>query len=64
MRCQGARVPSDMLAGNACEYPLARNLVLFVVALGSEAILRYLLEGQKQSYCFTLRDFRISDETP
>jgi molybdopterin-synthase adenylyltransferase len=58
------RVPGDALAGNACEYPLARNLVLFVVALGSEAILRYLLEGQKQSYCFTLRDFRISDETP
>jgi molybdopterin/thiamine biosynthesis adenylyltransferase len=56
------RVPGDVLEGNACQYPLARNLILIVVALGSEAALRFLLEGQKESYSFTLRDLSINRE--
>jgi molybdopterin/thiamine biosynthesis adenylyltransferase len=56
------RVPSDILAGNACDYPLARNLVLFVVALGGEAVVRFLLAGERQSYSFTLRDLAINWE--
>jgi tRNA A37 threonylcarbamoyladenosine dehydratase len=56
------RVPGDVLAGNACDYPLARNLVLFVVALGGEAIARFLVEGARQSYSFTLRDLAINRE--
>ncbi len=56
------RVPADVLEGNACEYPLARNLILIVVALGSEAALRFLLDGQKESYSFTLRDLSVNRE--
>jgi molybdopterin-synthase adenylyltransferase len=50
------RVPNDV-AGDVCEYPLARNLVLFAVALGSELVVRYVLEGKKQNLSGTLSDF-------
>lgn len=56
------RVPGDVLEGNACEYPLARNLILIIVALGSEATLRFLLDGQKESFSFTLRDLSVNRE--
>ena len=56
------RVPGDVVEGNACEYPLARNLILVVVALGSEAALRFLLDGHKESYSFTLRDLSVNRE--
>jgi molybdopterin/thiamine biosynthesis adenylyltransferase len=59
---EGYRVPGDVLTGNACDYALARNLVLFVVALGGEAIARFLVEGERQSYSFTLRDLAINRE--
>ena len=42
------------------DYPLARNLILLVVAAGSEALLRYILDGQKENYSVTLRDLVIS----
>lgn len=52
------RVPTD---GNAdvCDYPLARNLVLLAIAVGSEAIVRFVLEGQRESWSVTLRDFAV-----
>jgi molybdopterin/thiamine biosynthesis adenylyltransferase len=56
------RVPNDVVEGNACEYPLARNLILFIVALGSEAALRFLLAGERRSYSFTLGDLTINRE--
>jgi len=56
------RVPGDVLTGNACDYPLARNLVLFVVALGGEAITRFLVEDERENYSFTLRDLTINHE--
>jgi hypothetical protein len=34
----------------------------FAVALASEAVLRFLLEGQRRSYSFTLRDLHINAE--
>jgi molybdopterin/thiamine biosynthesis adenylyltransferase len=52
------RVPQDV-AGDVCDYPLARNLVLLVVALASEVILRNVLEGKRQNWSATLRDFAI-----
>jgi molybdopterin/thiamine biosynthesis adenylyltransferase len=55
-------VPDDVVAPDVCEYPLARNLVLFVVALGSDVALRFLLEGEQQSYSLTLRDLAINHE--
>ena len=57
------RVPADAELGNACEYPLARNLTLLVVATGSEAVLRYVLEGRKENFSVTLKDLRINPET-
>ncbi len=56
------RVPGDVLAPDVCAYPLARNLILIVVALGSEAALRFLLEGAREGYSFTLRDLAINRE--
>ncbi len=56
------RVPNDVVEGNACEYPLARNLILFIVVLGSEAALRFLLANEKRSYSFTLGDLSINRE--
>ena len=54
------RVPDDVLAIGACDYPLARNLLLFVVAMGSEAALRFLDSGARENYEVTLRDLTIS----
>ena len=58
------RVPEDV-DGDVCDYPLARNLVLLAVAVASETILRFVLEGTRQSWSATLRDFAVcSLETP
>jgi molybdopterin-synthase adenylyltransferase len=53
------RVPQDVVAGNVCEYPLARNLILLTVAAGSEAILGYILDARKENYSITLKDLSI-----
>jgi molybdopterin/thiamine biosynthesis adenylyltransferase len=53
------RVPADVVEGDVCDYPLARNLILLVVAAGSEAVLRYVLDGGKENYTVTLRDLVI-----
>jgi len=56
------RVPADAVEGNACEYPLARNLILLIVAAGSEVILRFILESRKENYSVTLKDLKINPE--
>jgi molybdopterin/thiamine biosynthesis adenylyltransferase len=52
------RVPQDV-GGDVCDYPLARNLVLLIVAVASEALLRYVLGGARQNWSATLRDFAV-----
>ena len=52
------RVPGDV-AGDVCEYPLARNLVLIAVVLGSELVVRSILHDQYNDYSGTLQDFAI-----
>jgi molybdopterin-synthase adenylyltransferase len=52
------RVPADV-AAEICDYPLARNLVLLAVAVGSEALIRYVLEGSQVGWSVTLRDFNV-----
>jgi molybdopterin-synthase adenylyltransferase len=52
------RVPQDV-AGDVCDYPLARNLVLLVVAVASEVILRFALSQARQDFSVTLRDFSV-----
>jgi molybdopterin-synthase adenylyltransferase len=52
------RVPDDV-AVDVCDYPLARNLVLLAVAVASEAMVRYVLDGSKTGWSVTLRDFAV-----
>jgi molybdopterin/thiamine biosynthesis adenylyltransferase len=52
------RVPHDA-AGDVCDYPLARNLVLLAVAVASEALVRHALSGLRQDFSVTLRDFTV-----
>ena len=61
---EGYRVPQDLFEDGAdvCDYALARNLIQFAVALASEAIVRFVLEGQQHNYSFTLRDLQINVE--
>jgi molybdopterin/thiamine biosynthesis adenylyltransferase len=58
------RVPPDV-AGDVCDYPLARNLVLFVTAIASEVLVRHVLEGKRENWSATLGDFAVRAlETP
>ena len=59
---EGYRVPNDVVEGDVCDYPLARNLILILVAAGSEALLRFTLAGTKENYSITLRDLQINLE--
>jgi molybdopterin/thiamine biosynthesis adenylyltransferase len=52
------RVPNDV-AGDVCDYPLARNLVMMVVAIASEVVVRYAADGTREDWCVTLRDFAV-----
>ena len=52
------RVPNDV-AGDVCDYPLARNLILLVVAVTSEALVRYVAENVRLDWSVTLDDFAI-----
>ncbi len=52
------RVPSAT-NDDVCDYPLARNLVLMVVAIASETATRYITEGIRQSRTLTLGDLAI-----
>ncbi len=58
----GYRVPQDVSLGNPCAYPLARNLIGLVVAIGSETIVRYVIEGVQENHSVTLRDLRVNCE--
>jgi molybdopterin/thiamine biosynthesis adenylyltransferase len=57
------RVPQDV-AGDVCDYPLARNLILLVVAVASEIIVRFVLAGERKDFSVTLRDFAIRPLEP
>ncbi len=52
------RVPQDV-AGDVCDYPLARNLILLVVAVASEVLVRFALAGVQEDFSVTLRDLAV-----
>ena len=52
------RVPKDV-AGDVCEYPLARNLVLLAVSVASEALIRFVLSDTREDRSATLSDFSV-----
>lgn len=54
-------VPSDA-NDDVCDYPLARNLIMLVVAMSSEAVIRYLLNAQQNNLSVTLADMSINME--
>jgi molybdopterin/thiamine biosynthesis adenylyltransferase len=58
------RVPRDVVleGANVCDYPLARNLISFAVALACEAIVRFVVSGERQDYSFTLADLKVNHE--
>jgi molybdopterin-synthase adenylyltransferase len=53
-------VPGDVSGIGACDYPLARNLLVFMVALGTESLLRFLWRGEQNDWTFTLEDFAVN----
>ncbi|HEV7301681.1 MAG TPA: ThiF family adenylyltransferase [Tepidisphaeraceae bacterium] len=53
------RVPRNV-AGDVCDYPLARNLVTLTVAIAAEAILRFVIAGERKNWSITLRDLSVS----
>ena len=53
-------VPRDTVEADVCDYPMARNLIQFAVALASEAVVQFVLEEQRQNYAFTLRDLQVT----
>ena len=55
-------VPGDVAGVGACDYPLARNLLLLVVAMGSESLLRCLWTDEKLDWSVTLGDLKINSE--
>ena len=57
---QHYRVPNDV-AGDVCEYPLARNLVLLAITIASEALVRFVLTGARQDRSATLADFSVCE---
>jgi len=57
------RVPEDR-GEDDCDYPLARNLVMLLVAVASELIVKFIDKREKENYTITLRDFKIRKYTP
>jgi len=53
------RVPSDV-AGDVCDYPLARNLVLLAVVIAGETVMRFVADGQRVSRSGTLGDLAVA----
>jgi molybdopterin/thiamine biosynthesis adenylyltransferase len=52
------RVPNDV-AGDVCDYPLARNLVLLAVVIASETILKFCATGVREGWSGTLGDVAV-----
>ena len=55
---QDYRVPNDV-GVDACDYPLARNLVLLAVSVAAESLVRYVRDGSQGGWSITLCDFAI-----
>jgi hypothetical protein len=47
-------------AVDACDYPLARNIVLSVVVVGSELIIDYVSNHNKRNFVVSLKNFNIN----
>jgi molybdopterin-synthase adenylyltransferase len=54
------RVPKRGAGLDVCEYPLARNIAVFAVVVGTESLIRYIATGVKENYMISLKDFKIT----
>jgi molybdopterin-synthase adenylyltransferase len=52
------RVPKDV-AGDVCDYPLARNLIVITAAVAAETIVAFATNGERKSWSITLRDLAV-----
>jgi molybdopterin-synthase adenylyltransferase len=52
------RVPIDV-AGDVCNYPLARNLVMLTVAATCEIVMQFVATGERRDCTITLKDLNI-----
>jgi molybdopterin/thiamine biosynthesis adenylyltransferase len=57
------RVPRDV-AGDVCDYPLARNLVMLAITIASETILRMMGIGERMNWSGTLADLAVRPIEP
>jgi molybdopterin/thiamine biosynthesis adenylyltransferase len=57
------RVPSPA-NDDICDYPLARNLVIFTTAVACEVIIKYITTGTQQNFTITLEDFAVKPYLP
>lgn len=53
------RIPKKGTGLDVCEYPLARNIAVLAVVVGTESLIRYIDTGVKESYIISLKDFKI-----
>lgn len=54
-------VPGD--AGNdVCDYSLARNLILLVVAVTSEIVVQFLLNSERSNRSITVTDLSVNHD--
>lgn len=54
------RVPKKGAGLDVCEYPLARNIAVLAVIVGTESLIRYIDTGVKENYMISLKDFKIT----
>jgi len=55
------RIPTGANGLDVCEYPLARNIALLSVIIGTESLIRFIDKGVKESYIISLRDLKITN---
>lgn len=55
------RIPTGVNGVDVCEYPLARNIALLSVIIGTESLIRYIDKGVKENYIISLRDLKITN---
>lgn len=54
-------VPKDSKELDVCEYPLARNIVMFSIIIASEVLIKFIEKKEKKNYIITLKDMKISE---
>ena len=56
------RVPGDIVEEGACDYPLARNLILILIGAATEVIFGFVAKGERNNISVTINDLRINSE--